>query len=296
LFSDYGEERLKNLKCQFTLTVTEGKRLIAKAIAVLPEVQAAVKSGVVLLKGGTTVSAVAEELCGEKMRISGRIAPRGTVAAGASNPSGTHFIILRKGRPESADGNLAQATSTMGVSDVAISGANLFDLQGHAAMMAGRDFGGEFGSVYPALESEGVRCIVAVGLEKLSPFPLVEALHAAGRKETAWSTGMAVGLISVPGRIVTEIEALSILGYEKHWLIGRGGIDGAEGSCTFLVEGSEEELRRLVTCIGMLKGKQESGTADSLEECFRCGAGRLYHLACAYSGKGELLGDFLPHS
>ena len=70
------------MKVQFTLTVAEGKRLIARGIASLPEVRKAMAEGLILLKGGTTVSALSEELCGMPLRISGRITPRGTVSAG----------------------------------------------------------------------------------------------------------------------------------------------------------------------------------------------------------------------
>ncbi|MFQ6074799.1 MAG: hypothetical protein ACE5Z5_01510 [Candidatus Bathyarchaeia archaeon] len=61
------------MKAQVTLTVPESKLLIAKAIASLPEVQNAVKEGRVLLKGGTTVSALSEILAKTPLRISGRV-------------------------------------------------------------------------------------------------------------------------------------------------------------------------------------------------------------------------------
>lgn len=269
-------------KCQFTLTVAEGKRLIAKAVATMPEVRRAMETGLILLKGGTTVSAIAEELCGQKLRISGRITPRGTVAAGIPSPSGAHLMLLRNGVPEPCEGRLKDAALSMGPGDVAICGANIFDTQGNAALMAGKDLGGETGSVYPSLEAEGIRCLVAAGLEKLSPEPLREASRAAGRKAAVWATGMAVGLIPVPGQIITELDALSILGYKRRWLIGRGGICGAEGSCTFLVEGEKQALEQLENVIQSIKGSLESGTEDSLAECLERCAGSNYHLACVY--------------
>lgn len=277
-------------KCQFTLTVAEGKRLIAKAVAVMPEVRRAMKSGLILLKGGTTVSAIAEELCGQKLRISGRITPRGTVAAGNPSPSGTHLMLLRNGIPEPCEGRLADVARSMGPDDVAICGANIFDTQGRAALMAGKDLGGETGSVYPSLEAEGIRCLVAAGLEKLSPEPLSGASRAAGRKAAVWATGMAVGLIPVPGQIITELDALSILGYERRWLIGRGGIGGAEGACTFIVEGASNELKQLENVIRAIKGLRESGAEDSLAECLRCGPGGGYHLACVYRQQNSMAG------
>lgn len=271
------------MKCQFTLTVSEGKRLIAKAIASLPEVRKALSDGLILLKGGTTVSAISEELCGQPLRISGRVTPRGTVSSGAAEPEGPHSILLRRGAAEKADGRLAEIAREMGRDDVCVCGANLIDPWGGAAMMAGKDLCGEPGSVIPALESEGVRCYVAAGLEKLSPVPLREACGNAGRKASVWAMGMAVGLVPVPGRVVTELDALSLLGWPRRWLVGRGGISGAEGASTFVVEeGSEETIRALLRLLRNIKGAVTSGILSSMEECLRCGPGRPWHLGCVY--------------
>ncbi|MCL4370580.1 MAG: hypothetical protein M1380_06700 [Chloroflexi bacterium] len=70
------------MRAQVSLTVSEGKLLIARAIASLPEVRSAFENGRILLKGGTTVSALAEELVGVPLRISGRVSPRGTKSSG----------------------------------------------------------------------------------------------------------------------------------------------------------------------------------------------------------------------
>ena len=69
------------MKIQVTLTVEEGKRVIAKGISSLPEVNRVMKEGIILLKGGTTVSAISEALVGIKLRISGMITGRGAVTA-----------------------------------------------------------------------------------------------------------------------------------------------------------------------------------------------------------------------
>ncbi len=276
------------MKCQFTLTVTEGKRLIAKGIASLPEVRRALEEGMILLKGGTTVSALSEELCGRPLRISGRITPRGAVSSGSASVEEAHSLLLRKGVPEKADGRLAEIGREMGPEDVAVCGANLVDREGCAAMMAGRDLCGEPGSVIPALEAEGVLCIVAAGLEKFSPFSVRESCHFAGRKASSWAMGMAVGLVPVPGRVFSEMEALASLGAARCMLVGRGGLSGAEGASTFVVEGEKERLKEILTLIRSLKGAEESGAPASLTECHHCGPNRATHLACVY-GHGARL-------
>ena len=60
-------------KVQVTLTANEGKRLIAKAAGRMPEIQNRLKNHKILLCGGTTVSALSEELGFGPLRISGRI-------------------------------------------------------------------------------------------------------------------------------------------------------------------------------------------------------------------------------
>jgi hypothetical protein len=64
------------MKVQIALTVNESKRLIAKAVVSLPEIKNALEKGKILLKGGTTVSVIAEELVGIPLRICGRISKR----------------------------------------------------------------------------------------------------------------------------------------------------------------------------------------------------------------------------
>ena len=49
-----GREQAHPVKAQIALTVAEGKRLIAKAVVSLPEVENARRHGKILLKGGTT--------------------------------------------------------------------------------------------------------------------------------------------------------------------------------------------------------------------------------------------------
>jgi len=85
------------MRLQITLTVSEAKRIIAKGIAALPVVKAALETGSIFLKGGTTVSAVCEELTGKPMNILGRVSPRGTVTAG-SNPGKFHCVLIKMGK------------------------------------------------------------------------------------------------------------------------------------------------------------------------------------------------------
>jgi hypothetical protein len=92
-------EEWKVMRIQITLTSPEGKRIIAKGIKAFPGVQKARKRGKILLKGGTTVSAVSEELCGKPMTISGMITPQGTLTSRFKHEmQWAHSQILKKGQ------------------------------------------------------------------------------------------------------------------------------------------------------------------------------------------------------
>ena len=69
-------------KVQVTLTGNEGKRLIAKAAVRMPEIQERLEKNKILLCGGTTVSALSEELGFGPLRISGRIDASGKMPEG----------------------------------------------------------------------------------------------------------------------------------------------------------------------------------------------------------------------
>lgn len=275
------------MRAQVTVTVAEAKRLIARAIASMPEVSRAMETGQILLKGGTTVSAVAEELAGIPMRISGRISPQGT-KTGTGGDSAPHSLLLEKGVPRNIDGAFADVVATMGAEDVAVTGANALDGSGRAALMAGAKLGGMAGRGLSGLMAQGCHIIIACGLEKLIPGSIDDAVRSAGIMGTAWSLGMSVGLIPLQGQVVTEKDALERLFEVKCTVIGAGGIAGAEGSTTMVVEGEPSEIEKAVQEVLSLRGAVTSGSQGSLaEECEGGIVACKRHEVCAYKRAGK---------
>ncbi|KUO73169.1 MAG: hypothetical protein APF77_08340 [Clostridia bacterium BRH_c25] len=278
------------MKAQLTITVNTGKWLIAKAIVSMAEVQEALKNGKVILKGGTTVSCIAEELLGIKLRICGRVTKRGTVA-GNNYEGAPSNVLIEDGKWQSIDDCFIEKSLQLGPKDVAITGANAIDAEGNAAIMAGSPGGNAPGMSITTWATEGAKVLVAAGLEKLIPGKISKAVIQASRKDCEFAMGMAFGLIPVYGDVITEMEALGIIADVTANVIGRGGIDGAEGSTVVLVEGDENEVRKVIHEVFAASRKPISGYEESLIECKPGSKGCAEHLACFHSRRNRLKVD-----
>lgn len=271
------------MKLQLSLTVNEAKRIIAKGIKELPEVKSAFKRGKILLKAGTTVSALSEELVGLPLGICGRITEKGA-KSGKYDLDAPHCILIDNGKIIDVDDAkpFEKAVLSLEKGDIVVTGVNALDIEGNAAMMAGSPLGNFPGMIIPALAAEGIKIIIAAGLEKLIPGKINDAIGAAGRKSIDVSFGMAVGLIPIKGEIIDERKALEILAQVKATVIGMGGIFGAEGATTLIVEGETKEVQKILEIIESIKGAQVSGSPQSLLECERASSQCREHVACIY--------------
>lgn len=273
---------------QFTLTVNAGKWIIAKALSELKYVKDAIANGTLLLYGGTTVSALAEILTNEPLRLCGRITPRGTVTTFNELESTPTTILISKGKKYDYPGDQEskELLRSMGKNDVVITGANGYDIYGNALLMSGGYGLGGRNQLIAPMHTEGAKLIIAVGLEKFIPGSVIEIIKYTGRNLPIWSMGMSVGFIAVIGEIITEIEAVKILTGIEPMVIGRGGINGAEGGSTMIAQGSEESLNKLIKLVEWSLRKKISASIESLQECDRGIQSCYRHLACCYkSGK-----------
>lgn len=271
------------MRIQITMTSAEGKRMIAKGISSLKRVKEAFKNGKIVLKGGTTVSAISEELIGKSMRISGRITPLGTKTAKfVPDDSEPHGLLIERGKETNIDDRWQEAMSCLNPGDCLITGANIIDVYGNAALMAGAMFGVAAGPWIQGAWIEGVHVIIAAGLEKLIPGSVKEVIMVAGRMRTDKSYGMTVGFMPLFGEIFTEVEAIRALAQVDCHVIGKGGIFGAEGSTTVLVDGRDEEVSRIDKIYQEIHGSSVSGTIESLTECEMGIPSCKNHLRCVY--------------
>lgn len=273
---------------QISLTVPEAKAVIAKASASLPEVRKALDGGRIFLKGGTTVSMLAEELAGIKLGICGRVSPLGTKGPKYARLGAPHSVVIENGQAIGVDDREEEEVLKLKRGDVFAIGANAIDINGNAAMMAGSSLGGPPGRILGGLMAEGVNVLILAGLEKLIPVDISQAVKACGRKKIDMAFGMAVGLIPIIGTLITEQDAVEILADVKCTIIGKGGICGAEGSTTMVVEGEKMEIKKIYNLVKSVKNVPTSGSEKSFEECVTAGYGCSDDLACIYKNRTTL--------
>lgn len=258
------------MQALFTLTSSESKRLLGKAVAALPEVQHAKDNGYLVVSRGSTNGYVLEELMKEKIEkeryVAGQIVKGVLCVLGADQR--IKPVTFHKGSVLPAEPG--SVIDKMTVGDVLIKGANAVDPFGNVGVLMAGNGGGTMGQFYMALKAEGIATIYPVGLEKLIP-SVEEAARYGGKLMLGRTIGCRVGMACVAdGRVVTEIESIDILFGLKAIHYASGGWGGAEGSVTLIVEGEDDEVNRCLDFIEGIKG--EPPLAAAMGPCKTCGA------------------------
>ncbi|MBI4332048.1 MAG: hypothetical protein HY673_12270 [Chloroflexi bacterium] len=238
------------------LNVSEGKRLIAKAIGALPEVKKALEKGIVIISRGVTTAYVAEEILGVRIPLKAQYTV-GCVAGGEltcnTSPDRLKPYVVRKGKP--ADILPAQALKTFTAEDVFIKGGSAVDREGNAAVLVASETAGTVGESVPIVVARGAHFIAPIGLEKLVP-SVPEALPQCGIHRFKYATGLPCGLFPlVNARVVTEIQALEILAGVSAAQVAAGGVGRSEGAVVLAVEGNQENVDRALAVIKAVKGE-----------------------------------------
>ncbi|MCQ5362066.1 MAG: hypothetical protein NO482_01400 [Candidatus Methanomethylicia archaeon] len=250
-----------------TLTPSEAKRLIGRAVAAMEPVRYALKNGTVVICLGTTNAFVAEEVMGAEIKEKGKFAigiitSRGTCI---TNPSSRlKELVIREGKLTEL--SMKDVLNDLGPNDVFIKGANAIDPFGNAGVFLGSQTGGTLGMSIGVLLSRGVKIIVPVSLEKLIPYSIWEIVPRVGNRKFRYAMKMPVGMMPLPGEVVTEVEAFNILFGCECYPIGGGGINGGEGGKCYLLEGENLES----AWKEVIKVKGESSVVAEEEDCKDC--------------------------
>jgi len=239
--------------CQIILTPWESRRLIAKAVVQLPEVQNALARGIVCIARGTTTSFIVEEITGDIKKEQ--------YCIGSIWPEKMCLVQKEKRLPELSfvRGKAKEILPKdiireMGSQDVFIKGANAVDPHFEAGILLGSPTGGTTGSTIGAVYAKGINFIIPVGLEKLIPYSVKEAFTFTGINRVHSSMGISVGFFPVVGKTVTEIQALEQLGVHA-MPIASGGINGAEGATILSIQGEPERIENALELIESVKGE-----------------------------------------
>lgn len=235
---------------------SESRRLIAKAIAQMPEVKHALENGIVIISRGITNAFLAEEILGIKIEDKSRFT-MGCISGGelTSNTGEDRLrpYVLTNGKV--SDLSPRDAIKNFDGTSVYIKGANAVDMAGNAGILMSSLEGGSIGEALGLMLARGSHLIIGVGLEKLVP-SIVEAAPKCGIFRFKYSTGSPVGMAPlISAKVVTEIQALRIIAGVFSCHVASGGIGGSEGAVVLSLEGSEQQMEKAFTLIKSIKGE-----------------------------------------
>ncbi|NIR16480.1 MAG: hypothetical protein GWN86_22180 [Desulfobacterales bacterium] len=142
----------------------------------------------------------------------------------------------------------------MGSEDIYVKGANAIDPAREVGVLYAGEAAGTIGRVIRASRRKGFPILLPVGLEKLVLTPIQKAAQYASRTRMDVAMGLPVGVIPVPGKAVTEVEAIDILSGAEAVTVAAGGLEGAEGSVTLVIRGSEGRVKKAFGIIKDIKG------------------------------------------
>ncbi|MEM2103905.1 MAG: hypothetical protein QW717_03335 [Candidatus Bathyarchaeia archaeon] len=268
------------MKAQFTLTVTEAKKLIAKAVTRLEIVKNALTSGIIVIHPSTTTSFIIEELYGKFPTagfVCGVITPKGTCTSKemaemlaekcVKGPGDFPPWVIMHGKLHE-NIRLMDALEKMSSNDVYIKTGNALDVNGNVGVLVGAPEGGPLGLALSACKAKGIKVVIPIGLEKMIPISVEEASAEAYARKLDYSMGMSVGLLPMRGLVVTELDAVKVLTGASAVPIGAGGLMGAEGATTMIVKGEKWQVEKAIKIVESLKGSKLPPVI--LAECASC--------------------------
>jgi len=233
------------------LTVAEGKRLIAKGIANLPQVKERLKSGTIVITTGSTNTYVAEELIG-------LAEPHGSFVIGYITPRGkgiprdyknTKDIVIING--EWVDTDFAEVLRKADENVIVFKGANILNYEKKQSAVY---FTSEDGGPARMVNETRAQLIIPIGLEKEIFGDLNDYAQLLDSKNERLSSLPRLW-IHKRGEIFTEIEAIKAIASVNVVPYAAGGIAGREGGVSFAVYGKREEVQKVLDFVATIQGE-----------------------------------------
>ncbi len=228
---------------QFCVTTAMGKRLIGKGMVQQPDIQRVLQGGTLVIIAGTTNGYVAEEILKELGQAQGfsrvgfrrgMVMPPGVQAPEHEFPGD---VVIRDGIWQRGQ-TIFDVAEDLKPGDVVLKGGSAFDAWGQSAVFVANPQGGTVLAAVTAVIGRRVRLIVPIGLEKR----VFEDVHVLAKASNA-PDAEGPRLCPMPGEVFTELDAIGLLTGAEAWLIGGGGVYGAEGAAWLGIDGDREEVR-----------------------------------------------------
>ena len=259
LAEEVGTKPSEAVQAQVILTVSEGKRLIAKAVAQMPVVKKALQDGTIIIGRGTTNTYVAEELTGQKIAhgayVIGWTGPaRGGKALGSKERMDDIVLVNGKVQPGL---NMDDALKALKPGDVVIKGANALDRERKTAgvIIGGgpNSTSGTTGKFMAVVVARKAHLIIPIGLEKQVDGDVVDIANRM--REPLESLNEIPSMFVLNGQIVTEIEALELLTGVSVFQAAAGGVGGAEGAARLICRGTREQVKQALGIVESVQGE-----------------------------------------
>lgn len=268
------------MQALFTLTSSESKRLIARAVAAMPEVQEAMNEGYLIIGRGSTNAYIAEELLERSIEKEKYVAGQIIRGIPCALQQGVRLqpVVFHKG--EVLEVEPSSLLGKLGRGDILLKGANAIDHTGTIGVFMASPLGGTMGDFYLPMKARGASIIYPVGLEKMIP-SVEDAARMGGILAFERTIGVPVGMVCVADGIpYTELDALEELFGVEAVHFASGGYGGAEGCVTIAIEGDDVDVNDCVDFIEE-KIKGEPPLAAVKTPCSSC------PLFCSFQGKDE---------
>ncbi len=223
----------------------ESKVFIGRAVARLPQVQAAARAGRMAIVGGTTTRYVVQALLGEDPGLESFAVGwihEGVLGETPSAGRGPGAYLFDAG--QISRGWPGPLLERFRQGDVYIKGANAVDPQGNAGILLGSPQAGTIGAALPILMARGARLIIPVSLQKLIPsIGAVGGLMGQGGINRVMGT--VVGYMPIMAgfaQVITEVEAMRLLYNLEATPVAKGGSGDSADAVTLHLSGGETEV------------------------------------------------------
>ena len=250
---------------QILLTPSAGKRLIAKSILMQKDIKSAIDSKTIVIIAGSTNGYIAEELLKVIGQVDGfnrkrffrgvTLPPAIKTTESGRLPDESSFpgdVVIVNGIWEKGK-TLFDVVDNLQAGDIIIKGANCIDgNRKRAGILIGHPKGGTITAALQAVVGKRAKLLLPVGLEKR----ITEDLDTiANLLNSPDSTGPR--MLTVSGKILTEIEAIELLFGLKAKLVAAGGVGGAEGAVWLAIQGNSDKMEEVKAILKEISGEEQ---------------------------------------